>query len=139
MKIHPLVAAMVISLATVASAEAQRTPGARGRAAAAAEGDALGPAQVLNMLDAWAIVQAQDTLQLADDQYGEFVNRLKRLQQTRRRNLQARHEILQELRRLAGPQVAQVDENAIGDLARDASAADAFSAVRFGDRTARAL
>jgi hypothetical protein len=41
------------------------------------------------------------------------VTRLKRLQQTRRRNLQARNGILQELRRLTGPQVTQVDENAV--------------------------
>ena len=80
-----------------------------------ADPDGLGPAQILNMLDAWAIVQAQDTLQLADSQYGEFVARLKRLQQTRRRGHQGRNAILQELRRLAGPQAAQIDEAAVRD------------------------
>ena len=113
MKMHVVVAAALICVASVVSAETQRPGGPRGRAAAG-EPDALGPAQILNMLDAWAVVQAQDTLQLADDQYGEFVARLKRLQQTRRRNLQARNSILQELRRLAGPQAVQVDDNAIG-------------------------
>ena len=34
------------------------------------------------MLDAWAIVQAQTALQLNDGQYGQFVTRLKRLQET---------------------------------------------------------
>ena len=114
MKIQVVVVAALLCVASAVSAETQRAAGPRGRAAAA-EADALGPAQILNMLDAWAIVQAQDTLQLADDQYGEFVARLKRLQQTRRRNLQARNGILQELRRLAGPQAVQVDDNAIGD------------------------
>ena len=37
------------------------------------------------MLDAYAIVQAQTALQLNDEQYGQFVTRLKRLQETRRR------------------------------------------------------
>ena len=114
MKMHVVVAAALICVASVVSAETQRAAGPRGRAAAG-EADALGPAQILNMLDAWAIVQAQDTLQLADDQYGEFVARLKRLQQTRRRTLQARNGILQELRRLAGPQAVEVDDNAIGE------------------------
>jgi len=110
-KLHTFFLAGILSLAAVA-AEAQRQPNApaRGRAADSA---GLTPAEVLNMLDAYAIVQAQETLQLADSQYGEFVARLKRLQQTRRRNLQARHGILQELRRLAGPQAAQIDETAI--------------------------
>jgi len=113
-KIQVLLVALVVALSSVASAETQRSAGAqRARPGAAAEGDGLGPAQILNMLDAWAIVQAQDTLQLADDQYGEFVVRLKRLQQARRRNLQGRNAILQELRKLAGPQGAQIDETAI--------------------------
>ena len=114
MKMHVALTAALICIASVVSGETQRAAGPRGRAAAA-EADAPGPARVLNMLDAWAIVQAQDTLQLADDQYGEFVARLKRLQQTRRRNLQTRNGILQELRRLAGPQTVEVDDAAIGE------------------------
>ena len=78
----------------------------------AADPEGLGPGQILNMLDAWALVQAQDTLQLGDDQYGEFVVRLKRLQQTRRRNLQERVGILQDLRRFTAPD-APADDNAI--------------------------
>lgn len=111
-----LMVTTVVLLAAVGTAEAQGRPAAperspRGRAAA--EADALGPAQILNMLDAWAIVQAQETLQIPDDKYGEFVVRLKRLQQTRRRNQQARNAVLAELRRLAGAQARQIDEGAI--------------------------
>ena len=51
------------------------------------------------MLDAYAIVQAQTALQLTDAQYGQFVTRLKRLQETRRRSGQARNRLLQQLRR----------------------------------------
>jgi hypothetical protein len=83
------------------------------RARPSAGDGSLAPAEVLNMLDAYAIVQAQQTLRLSDDQYGEFVKRLKQLQQTRRRNLQARHRVLQELRALTAPQVSQVDEPAV--------------------------
>ena len=109
MKIATILVAAVLSIAAAGTAEAQRPRGARG---AGEETDRLGPAQILNMLDAWALVQAQDTLQLGDDQYAEFVARLKRLQQTRRRNLQARLAILQDLRRLSAPQTPE-DDNAL--------------------------
>jgi hypothetical protein len=75
---------------------------------------ALSPGEVVGMLDAYALVQAQEALQLTDSQYGTFVNRLKTLQQTRRKNQQARNQIVQELRRLAGPQaVPPIDEAAV--------------------------
>lgn len=121
MKMHYLIlgAALVAGLGApgrgIASAEgmpeAQRQTAPRGRAAG--EPARLSPGEVVNMLDAYAIVQAQEALQLGDQQYGEFVARLKRLQQTRRRNLQARGAILQDLRRLSGPAVTTVDEAAI--------------------------
>jgi hypothetical protein len=64
------------------------------------------------MLDAYAIVQAQTALQLSDAQYGQFVTRLKRLQETRRRNGQTRNRLLQQLRMLVAPAAAP-DEAAI--------------------------
>lgn len=74
----------------------------------------LAPAEVVAMLDAYAVVQAQDALQLNDTQYGPFVTRLKKLQETRRRNQQARNQIIQELRRLTAPDAtASYDENAV--------------------------
>ena len=76
----------------------------------------LAPGEVVAMLDAYALVQAQDALQLNDTQYGPFVGRLKKLQETRRRNQQARNQIVQELRRLAGPQATEpIDEATIRD------------------------
>lgn len=56
--------------------------------------------ELVNMLDTYAIVQAQEALQLRDAEFGQFVTRLKRLQQIRRRNTQTRHRIIQDLRRL---------------------------------------
>lgn len=74
----------------------------------------LTPAEVVAMLDAYAVVQAQDALQLTDNQYGPFVTRLKKLQETRRRNQQARNQILQDLRQIAGAQATRpFDEAAI--------------------------
>lgn len=73
----------------------------------------LSAAEVVGMLDAYALVQAQNALQLNDSQYGSFVGRLKTLQETRRRNQRARNQIVQELRRLTNAQVATVDEAAV--------------------------
>lgn len=70
------------------------------------------PAELAAMLDAWAIVQAQTALQLNDGQYGQFVTRLKRLQETRRRNTQMRNRLLVEIRTLVAPGVSP-DETAI--------------------------
>lgn len=79
-------------------------------------GGALSPGEVVAMLDAYAVVQAQEALQLNDAQYAPFVARLKKLQETRRKNQRAHNEVVQELRRLAGPQATPpFDENAIRD------------------------
>jgi Spy/CpxP family protein refolding chaperone len=121
---HVLLAATIL-LVTGATANAQRARAGEGRGANA---DTLGPAQILNMLDAWALVQAQDTLQLRDDQYGEFVARLKRLQQTRRRGLQERLRILQDLRRLTAPD-AVADDAAIRERLKSLADHDSSAAA----------
>jgi Spy/CpxP family protein refolding chaperone len=105
--------------------QAPRNP-ARDRGA---DPDGLGPGQILNMLDAWAMVEAQRTLQIPDEQYGEFVSRLKRLQQARRRGMQARNGILLELRRLVGPQGRGADDAAIEERLRALSEQDERTAV----------
>src|SRR5262245_10040896 len=80
----------------------------------------LPPGVVAEMLDSYALMQAQEALQLNDSQFGSFVIRLRKLQQTRRQNQRARLQILADLRRLANPpappagQAAPApDENAI--------------------------
>ena len=103
-----IVAAMLIAPDLAAAQETQ----ARGRANRAAP--ALTNAALITMLDAYAIVEAQNALQLSDDQYGQFVARLKRLQETRRRNIGARNKMLQELRRLTAPAVT-TDEATLRD------------------------
>ena len=66
------------------------------------------------MLDTYAIVRAQAELTLNDAQYAQFVTRLKRLQEARRRNQRERNQILQDLRRLTGPLApAPADETVV--------------------------
>jgi hypothetical protein len=74
--------------------------------------------EVQRLFDAWALVQAQDALQLSEAQYGKFVTRLKALQEVRRRNQQTRGKILQDLRRLTGPEVTTLDETTIRERLR---------------------
>jgi hypothetical protein len=105
---------VVLSCLLAAAAQAQepapQSPLPEARGGRAAQG--VRPAELAAMLDAWAIVQAQDALQLNDSQYGQFVTRLKRLQETRRRNFQMRNRLLQQIRALVAPG-ATPDEAAI--------------------------
>jgi hypothetical protein len=74
----------------------------------------LAPGEVVAMLDAYALVQAQAALQLNDEQYGQFIARLRKLQEARRQSQQARSRIVQDLRKLAGAQATPpFDENSI--------------------------
>lgn len=73
----------------------------------------LSAGEVVNMLDAYTVLQAQEMLQLGETQYAQFITRLKALQETRRRNQQERIRIIRQLRELAGPQATQLDENAV--------------------------
>lgn len=109
-----LVLALVALLAAASisrAGQAKEPPEKRG--AAQAESDAADVAntlratnELIGMLDAYATIQAQQALQLSDEQYGRFIPLLKRLQETRRRNQQARNRMIGELRRLAGPRAA---------------------------------
>src|SRR6476469_8518601 len=81
--------------------------------------NAVPTGELVNMLDTYAIVQAQQALTLDDDKYGQFVARLKRLQEARRRNQRERNQILQDLRRLAGPHApTPVDETTVRERLR---------------------
>jgi hypothetical protein len=99
-------ASFTIALTLLLSAPALAQDPAPPPAAPEARGtrpQGIRPAELAAMLDAWAIVQAQTALQLNDAQYGQFVTRLKRLQDTRRRNGQMRNRLLQQVRALVAP------------------------------------
>jgi hypothetical protein len=96
------VLALLFWVPAMAAQEQADAPEARGNRAAADSGP-FGPGEVAVMLDTYALVQAQDVLKLTDEQYASVVTRLKKLQQTRRRNQHARNQIVRELRKMTAP------------------------------------
>jgi hypothetical protein len=117
-RIRPLLLLALTLLMGAPETFAQARPGAPGRGRAAEDDRPPGPMEVLDMLDAYAVVQAQRALELNDNQYGEFVARLRKLQQVRRQHMQARNRVVNELRQLTRPEVQQVDESAVRDRLR---------------------
>jgi len=131
---RPTGLAMVVALATAMAVEGRawegsahsagqdQPPGMATRSNRPVPADSLPPVttgELVNMLDTYAIVKAQDELTLNDTQYGQFVTRLKRLQDVRRRNQRERNQILQDLRKLSGPQATlPIDENALRERLR---------------------
>lgn len=98
------------------------TTGARGQeetpsAGRGGRGQVVRPAELLAMLDAYTVMEAQRALQLSDTQYSTFVARLMKLQENRRRNTQIRNRLLQELRTMTLP-TATVDDNAVKEKLR---------------------
>jgi hypothetical protein len=107
-------AAWLVLLATAAAGFAQ-APGAnaRGRENRPAAGG-LNAVEVVRLLDGWAVMEAHRVLELSDEQYAQFITRLRRLQEVRRQNQRERNRLLQELRKLVGPRAsATPDEAAI--------------------------
>jgi hypothetical protein len=84
---------------------------AQGRGAAADPG--VTPAEIQRMFDAYALVQAQEQLQLTDEQYARFLARFKMLQDTRRRSLDERTRAITDLRRMLAPAARQPEESEI--------------------------
>jgi hypothetical protein len=60
----------------------------------------VSPAEVQRMFDAYALMQAQEQLKIADEQFAQFLTRYKALQDVRRRNLQERARLVFDLRQL---------------------------------------
>ncbi len=60
----------------------------------------VSPGELQNLFDAYALMQAQETLQLNESQYPQFLTRLKALQAVRRRAQADHARIVQQLRRL---------------------------------------
>jgi Spy/CpxP family protein refolding chaperone len=128
LKTFSLITLLALGTPALASAQDKPVPPQRGRANRAADG-VLTPNEVMNVLDGYALVQAQEALQLNEAQYGQFVTRLKKLQETRRKNLQARRRLLQELQRGTGPQATNVDEAAVRQQLKTLREHDERSAV----------
>lgn len=105
------VIATLMLLAPVGAQEAGRGAPDAGRGAP--DDPVVSPAEIQRMFDAYALVQAQDQLKLADDQFPQFLARFKALQEVRRRLQGERGRLIQELRRLstdAKPDEAQLKD-----------------------------
>jgi Spy/CpxP family protein refolding chaperone len=109
---NALVVCLALTVAAAAPASAQ--PG-RGRAGAPDGGDLPGvtPGEIQRMFDSYALMQAQEQLQISEERFPQFLRRFKALQDTRRRGLQERARLVQELKRLVND--PQGDEGQIKD------------------------
>jgi hypothetical protein len=74
---------------------------------------AVSPAEIQRMLDGYMLIQAQDVLQLSDEQFPRFLSRVRAWQDTRRRSQGERQRMLQELRRITAARAGTVDEGTI--------------------------
>lgn len=89
----------------------------------------IAPAEIQRMLDGYELMQAQETLELGDDQFPRFLPRLKALQDARRRALIERNRVIQELRRMTQARAIAVDEARIRERVKALDDLDARSAL----------
>jgi hypothetical protein len=110
------VAGALLIVACAAGATSGVNAQGRGRQGGASGPLAQGgvsPAEIQRLFDAYVVMQAQQELQLTDEQYPRFLARVKMLQDLRRRAQNERGRILQQLRRLTQPAEARPDEGQI--------------------------
>ncbi len=90
-----LLATLLLGVALPAHAQA------RGPRRGAGQGDGVSPAEIQRLFDAYVVMQAQQELQLSDEQYPKFLAKVKELQAARQRGFAERARIVQQLRRLS--------------------------------------
>lgn len=106
----------LLGASAVRAQEGAAPPGPRNQGRRAGE--------IARLFDAYALMQAQETLGLDDAQYARFVGRFRTLLEVRQKHQASRGRIIQELSRLTrgdGP----VDETALRDRMRALDEADA--------------
>ena len=105
--------ALLLSAAAL-SAQVTR-PNARGVQPPAAPGPddtpGVSPAEIQRMFDGYALMQAQQFLNITEDQFARFLPRYKTLQDVRRQSLNQHARIVNELRRLVN--TPPIDEGQI--------------------------
>ena len=106
----PLLAfALVATLAAPISASGQdqpQGPPPGGGPLAGLDNGNMTPAEIQKLFDAYLLMEAQQALDLSDQQYPQFLARLRTLQDTRRRNQQERNQLMAQLQRLTNPRAA---------------------------------
>ena len=116
----PLAVALVVgalSTATAVAQDLQAPPPAQGRPPLPGlDNSDMTPTEIQKLFDAYLMMEAQQALALTDEQYPQFLSRLRALQETRRRNQQERFRLMGELQRLSNPrQAARGDDALIKD------------------------
>src|SRR5204862_5992967 len=91
--------AALIAVVLMAMPSAAQPPPAQAQGGPAAE-PAVSPAELQRLFDSYALVQAQQFLNINDEQYTRFLPRFMALQTARRQALQQRTRVLNEIRRL---------------------------------------
>jgi hypothetical protein len=71
------------------------------------------PAEIQRLFDAYLVMEAQQTLGLSEAQYPAFLTRLRALQETRRRTVIARQQILGDLARMTAPRAPEPPSDAV--------------------------
>lgn len=72
----------------------------------------MSPAEIQKLFDAYLVMEAQQELALSDQQYPNFLTRLRTLQDTRRRNQQERIQLMGQLARLTNPRLSNRGDDA---------------------------
>jgi hypothetical protein len=99
--------------ATPPAEPAQNPPARGGGPLPGLDNGDMTPAEIQKLFDAYLVMEAQQALQLNDQQYPQFLIRLRTLQDTRRRNQQERNQLMGQLQRLTNPRAARGDEGMI--------------------------
>ena len=74
--------------------------------------DDMSPGQLHQLFDAMLVMQAQNALALTEQQYAQFLTRLRTLQETRRKSQQERGRIINELQKMTSPRNTQAPPDA---------------------------
>ena len=97
---------------------------------AMAQAGEMRPAEIQRLFDAYLVMEAQQALALNDQQYPQFLTRLRTLQETRRRTQQERNQLMGQLQRLTNPRAAKpADESEIKSRLTDLREAEARAAA----------
>jgi len=88
----------------------------------------IAPAEIQRMLDGYELMQAQEVLQLGDEQFPRFLPKLRAFQDARRRAQVQRIRVIQELRRMTQSR-STLDEAGIKDSLKALDDLDARSAL----------
>ena len=92
-------AALIGVLSIAAPGLARPQQGGQSAQPPAAADPTISPFELQQLFDSWALLQAQGFLKISDDQFAKFLPRFKALQDTRRRGLQQRTRVLNQLRK----------------------------------------